>query len=286
MSSSTFKSSYYHSTGFTTSLRVHLIQRLNAEKLNIKKKVVDYDREEHTTDSQTALQSSLIIEMFEQFILHDATDEITCLEIMTIIKKLEPNEKETVVDSMVRFLQNAQTNLIQLGQIVTKILLALYHEEVMPVLPIAYGLINTLDMKFTVPIDSRKVCFVREHLHQIGYKGMRDLLKLVLIEKLDQLQTRLTEFQRLQLISLEDVSLLFSYLTAHLFDVGLVGSTKKLLSVIKEVSRIRNTSNVYILPRSPRAIRDFVVSFRQLTEVNSVICRSWLYPITGSLICS
>ncbi|KAI6178430.1 Mediator complex subunit 23 [Aphelenchoides besseyi] len=268
---------FEHSTGSTTSLPVHPIQRLDAEKLNNQQKALIMIEKNIQQILKQHVQSSPMTGMFEQFICYDATDEITCLEIMTIIKKLEPNEKETVVDSMVRFLQNAQTNLIQLDQIVTKILLALYHEEVMPVLPIAYGLINTLDMKFTVPIDSRKVCFVREHLHQIGYKGMRDLLKLVLIEKLDQLQTRLTEFQRLQLIPLEDLML------------DLLDRRRNFcpsLFVITEVSRIRNTSNVYILPRLSRAIREFVVSFRPLAEVNSVICRSWLYPITGSLIYS
>ena len=63
-----------------------------------------------------------------------------------------------------------------------------------------------LDMKFRVPIDANKVRFVQEHLHEIGYKGMRDLLKMVLIEKLDKLPPALNEYKRQQLIPLEDVS--------------------------------------------------------------------------------
>jgi hypothetical protein len=65
-------------------------------------------------------------------------------------------------------------------------------------------------MLFRIPIDPRKVNFVREHLHEIDYKGMRDLLKLALIEKLGKLPRIITEFQRLQLSPVEDVSLVFA----------------------------------------------------------------------------
>lgn len=61
-------------------------------------------------------------------------------------------------------------------------------------------------MKFRIPIDPKKVAFVREHLHEIGYKGMRDLLKVALIDKLGSLPRAITEFQRLQLVPVEDVN--------------------------------------------------------------------------------
>jgi hypothetical protein len=72
--------------------------------------------------------------------------------------------------------------------------------------PIAYNLIRSLDMKFRIPIDPNKIAFVRKHLHEIAYKGMRDLLKMALIEKLGTLPRVITEFHRLQLIPVEDVS--------------------------------------------------------------------------------
>lgn len=62
-------------------------------------------------------------------------------------------------------------------------------------------------MRFRIPIDPKKVKFVREHLHEINYKGMRDLLKLALIDKLGSLKGAITEFQRLQLVQVEDVRL-------------------------------------------------------------------------------
>lgn len=69
-------------------------------------------------------------------------------------------------------------------------------------------MIKSLDMKFRITIDPKKVTFVRQHLHEIGYKGMRDLLKLALIDKLGSLQPAITDFQRMQLIPVEDVSLI------------------------------------------------------------------------------
>lgn len=39
-----------------------------------------------------------------------------------------------------------------------------------------------------IPLNQEKIKFVREHLHLLDYKNMRDLLKLLLVEKLDKME--------------------------------------------------------------------------------------------------
>jgi hypothetical protein len=86
-------------------------------------------------------------------------------------------------------------------------------------------------MLFRIPIDPRKVNFVREHLHEIDYKGMRDLLKLALIEKLGKLPRIITEFQRLQLSPVEDVGLVFESNYSFLVNARLARPKPKSLPV-------------------------------------------------------
>lgn len=56
-----------------------------------------------------------------------------------------------------------------------------------------------------IPLNPEKISFVRERMHQLDYKNMRDLLKLLLVEKLDKMQCLLTEQQHQQLIPIEEV---------------------------------------------------------------------------------
>lgn len=39
-----------------------------------------------------------------------------------------------------------------------------------------------------IPLNQEKIKFVREHMHFLDYKNMRDLLKLLLVEKLDKME--------------------------------------------------------------------------------------------------
>jgi hypothetical protein len=56
------------------------------------------------------------------------------------------------------------------------------------------------------PPNPAKIQFVRKSMDQMDYKNMRDLLKLLLVEKLDKMHCQLTEYQHQQLVPLEEVS--------------------------------------------------------------------------------
>lgn len=66
-------------------------------------------------------------------------------------------------------------------------------------------LVTSIDFKLKIPLNPKKISFVREQMHQLDYKNMRDLLKLLLIEKLDKMQCSLTEEQHQQLVPIEEV---------------------------------------------------------------------------------
>lgn len=70
-------------------------------------------------------------------------------------------------------------------------------------------LVTSVDFKMNIPLDPEKVQFVRERMHQLDYKNMRDLLKLLLVEKLDKMQCSLTEQQHQQLVPIEEVCVFY-----------------------------------------------------------------------------
>lgn len=172
-------------------------------------------------------------EMFKDFIVHSDMTEIACIEIIRILEKsaqVHGYFKKLLVWCLERARNDSQCNgqLFVEHECTSNSTWSPNHQDFLCHLrkkgyahlvrhlfenslskhfrPIAYGLIKSLDMRFRIPIDPMKVKFVREHLHEINYKGMRDLLKLALIDKLGSLKGAITEFQRLQLVQVEDVS--------------------------------------------------------------------------------
>ena len=61
--------------------------------------------------------------------------------------------------------------------------------------------------------NPEKIKFMRKSMDQMDYKNMRDLLKLLLVEKLDKMYCQLNEYQHQQLEPIEEVFLIF-YLKA------------------------------------------------------------------------
>jgi hypothetical protein len=54
--------------------------------------------------------------------------------------------------------------------------------------------------------NPEKIKFLRESMDQMDYKSMRDLLKLLLVEKFDKMYCQLSEYQHQQLEPIEEVS--------------------------------------------------------------------------------
>lgn len=62
-------------------------------------------------------------------------------------------------------------------------------------------------MKMATPISPKKIAFIKENLSKLDYKGIRDLLRSLLVEKMSSahMPLMLTEYQRKQLLPVEDV---------------------------------------------------------------------------------
>lgn len=66
-------------------------------------------------------------------------------------------------------------------------------------------LVASIDFRLKIPLNPEKIHFVRQSMDQLDYKNMRDLLKLLLMEKLDKMQCQLTEHQHRHLAPIEAV---------------------------------------------------------------------------------
>ncbi|CAD5206967.1 unnamed protein product [Bursaphelenchus okinawaensis] len=213
------------------------------------------------------------------FIKASNNDDAIVMELVELMKHLDnQRDLELCINAMVTHFLNSKKHLVAIDNVVTKVLFELHKHNVAPVLPIAYGMINSLDIvRFQVPINKEKITFVREHLKEIDYKGMREILKLVLVEKLDRglkHHQQLEGHQILQLLPLEEM-------TIELLDR--YNNFYPSLFIVTEVFRIYTTSPVHKLPRLSEKIRNVVASFRPLADVTTFIGRPWAYPVTAML---
>uniref|UniRef100_A0A914C1R3 Mediator of RNA polymerase II transcription subunit 23 n=1 Tax=Acrobeloides nanus TaxID=290746 RepID=A0A914C1R3_9BILA len=200
--------------------------------------------------------------------------EMTCAEVNSILEKLSPADREQCCKSLVKIISTDKEHTSELDEIITAVILYAYECEIIPLLLTCELLIISIDFKILVSITAEKIKFVRSKMHMLDYKGMRDLIKTLLVEKLDKLPQYLTEHQRRQLIPIEELT------------VDLIDRKKNFcpaLFIITEISRISLTSHVHILPKVSLKIREVVASFRPLAEICTMIGRTWMYPITAHL---
>lgn len=103
-------------------------------------------------------------------------------------------------------------------------------------------LVSSIDFSFrngAVDVNPEKIQFVREKMTHMDYKNMRDLLRLLLVDKLDKMPCILDEFQHEQLLPVEELML------------DLIDRDRNFcpaLFFITEISRINQDSSVHFLP--------------------------------------
>lgn len=68
-------------------------------------------------------------------------------------------------------------------------------------------LVTSIDFRMLKPPNPEKIHFVRKSMDQMDYKNLRDLLKLLLVEKLDKMHCNLNEYQHRELAPIEEVNL-------------------------------------------------------------------------------
>lgn len=64
-------------------------------------------------------------------------------------------------------------------------------------------------------MDSRKFEYMQKNLHLIDYKGLRNILKLLVVERMQEVPSTITHHHRHMLLPVENVQ--FSHLLQNVF---------------------------------------------------------------------
>uniref|UniRef100_A0A183C914 Mediator of RNA polymerase II transcription subunit 23 n=1 Tax=Globodera pallida TaxID=36090 RepID=A0A183C914_GLOPA len=210
-------------------------------------------------------------------------DDLVCVQACMLFRSLEPSESdrnrqpvelEQVCYSLIGLLSTEKTYLNALDRIITQIIMTAYNNNIITLLLTCQLLVASIDFRMKIPLNPEKIKFVRKSMDQLDYKNMRDLLKLLLVEKLDKMQCQLTEHQQRHLAPIESLV------------IDLIDRSKNYcpaLFFITEISRIDPChSSIHFLPRVSWKIREMVASFRPLAEIGSMLGRSWMWPVPTS----
>lgn len=68
-------------------------------------------------------------------------------------------------------------------------------------------LILCTDFTLSTPIDARKFEYMQRNLHLIDYKGLRNILKLLVVERMQEIPSTITHHHRHMLLPVENVIL-------------------------------------------------------------------------------
>uniref|UniRef100_A0A158PT19 Mediator of RNA polymerase II transcription subunit 23 n=1 Tax=Brugia timori TaxID=42155 RepID=A0A158PT19_9BILA len=145
---------------------------------------------------------------------------------------------------------------IHYERILSSIFMIACNEGVLPLSDCCELLILCTNFSLTTPMDSRKFEYMQKNLHLIDYKGLRNILKLLVVERMQEMLLTLIDRQ---------LNLLPCIFT------------------ITELHRVSNNSRAFLLPRVAKKFNDMFISFRPLTEMVTIIGRSWLYPIAAHI---
>ncbi|CEF67715.1 Mediator of RNA polymerase II transcription subunit 23 [Strongyloides ratti] len=134
--------------------------------------------------------------------------------------------------------------------------------------------VQNTDYKLKIPIDKKKFNFMKENMHLLDYKEKRNIMKSLLVEKLEQIPMHLTEIQRLHVLPIEELILEI---------IDRENNYIPPLFTITEVFRLTRTSTAYFFPRVSKKLVNMMSSFRPLAEMITPIGRPWLFPIIGHI---
>uniref|UniRef100_A0A1I8BJS7 Mediator of RNA polymerase II transcription subunit 23 n=1 Tax=Meloidogyne hapla TaxID=6305 RepID=A0A1I8BJS7_MELHA len=208
------------------------------------------------------------------------SDELTCIEACMLLKSIQdsPEKLEHACNGLISLLNNEKVHLYALDRIITKIITTAVEEKIISLLLACQLLVSSIDFRMERRPNPEKIKFVRKSMDQMDYKNMRDLVKLLLVEKLDKMYCELNEYQHQQLEPIEELV------------IDLIDRQKNFcpaLFFITEVSRIdTDFSSIHFLPRVSLKIREMVASFRPLAEIGCMLGRSWMWPVPASPIFS
>ncbi|KAK0413901.1 hypothetical protein QR680_007050 [Steinernema hermaphroditum] len=203
-------------------------------------------------------------------------DEIACVEAVRLLGRISRPQRELACAQMVQLLfqKKDMPKAEETDRLITKIIIKAYQEEVITFLQACELLISSIDLAMTsIPIDPKKIDFMTAKLHELDYKGMRNIMKMF-VENFAKIPPHMTDLQRLQILPVENLFL------------ELIDRKKNhapALFIITEITRMSSNSSAFMLPRIARKITEVVASFRPLAEITTMIARTWMFPITAHI---
>uniref|UniRef100_A0A915BTY7 Mediator of RNA polymerase II transcription subunit 23 n=3 Tax=Parascaris univalens TaxID=6257 RepID=A0A915BTY7_PARUN len=202
-------------------------------------------------------------------------DEITCSEAISILRSMNEEEKSQCCKAALNVLLNKEDpRYVQLERVLSTIFIVACNEGVLSLSECCELLILCTDFTLSTPIDARKFEYMQRNLHLIDYKGLRNILKLLVVERMQEIPSTITHHHRHMLLPVENMLLTLIDRQLNLLPC---------LFTITELHRVSSNSRAFLLPRVAKKFNEMFISFRPLTEMVTVIGRPWLYPIAAHI---
>ncbi|VIO96758.1 Uncharacterized protein BM_BM3929 [Brugia malayi] len=214
-------------------------------------------------------------EMFWDLSKDVDVDVLACSEAVKMLRTMTEEEKTQCCKASLSLLSNKDDpRYIHYERILSSIFMIACNEGVLPLSDCCELLILCTNFSLTTPMDSRKFEYMQKNLHLIDYKGLRNILKLLVVERMQEVPSTITHHHRHMLLPVENMLLTLIDRQLNLLPC---------IFTITELHRVSNNSRAFLLPRVAKKFNDMFISFRPLTEMVTIIGRSWLYPIAAHI---
>ncbi|CAG9537310.1 unnamed protein product [Cercopithifilaria johnstoni] len=214
-------------------------------------------------------------EMFWDLSKDVDVDMLACSEAVKLLRTMTEEEKTQCCKASLSLLSNKDNpRYIHYERILSSIFMAACNEGILPLSDCCELLILCTNFTLTTPVDPRKFEYMQKNLHLIDYKGLRNILKLLVVERMQEVPSTITHHHRHMLLPVENMLLTLIDRQLNLLPC---------IFTITELHRVSSNSRAFLLPRVAKKFNDMFISFRPLTEMVTVIGRSWLYPIAAHI---
>ncbi|KAL3997847.1 Mediator complex subunit 23 family protein [Acanthocheilonema viteae] len=214
-------------------------------------------------------------EMFWDLSKDVDVDMLACSDAVKLLRTMTEEEKTQCCKASLSLLSNKDDpRYIHYERILSSIFMAACNEGVLPLSDCCELLILCTNFTLTTPMDSRKFEYMQKNLHLIDYKGLRNILKLLVVERMQEVPSTITHHHRHMLLPVENMLLTLIDRQLNLLPC---------IFTITELHRVSSNSRAFLLPRVAKKFNDMFISFRPLTEMVTVIGRSWLYPVAAHI---
>ncbi|VDD91645.1 unnamed protein product [Enterobius vermicularis] len=147
------------------------------------------------------------VQMREIFWDVDAEQGIgtVCYEALDLLRSMTDEEKAKCCRDLVQnLLDKENPRYVHIERILTKLFIAAYEREVISLPECCELLVTCTDFTLRHPIDAKKFEFVQSKLHLIDYKGLRSILKLLVVDRMQEMPSQISHYHRQMLLPVEN----------------------------------------------------------------------------------